>query len=203
MPIDDPESAQAYGRDLLTGEHVRLRALDERDLPHLERWWSDPEWQVFQQLTVRPQPDGATQEQFKRWSTNDSASGAGFSIETIESGQFVGHVTLWGAALPSRSATLGIIVGPNHVGRGYGTDAVRVAARYGFRSMGLHRIGLAVAAFNTRGLRAYEKAGFQVEGVRREAVFLNGAFTDEVLMGLLRQDWEARPSVARAATAAP
>ena len=199
MAIDDPESAQAYGRDLLTGDLVRLRPLEDRDLAHLERWWGDPEWQVFQQLTVRPQPDGAAADLFRRWSTNDSGTGAGFSIEAVATGELIGHVTLWGVALPSRGATLGIIVGPTHVGRGYGTDAVRVAARYGFRSMGVHRIGLSVAGFNARGRRAYEKAGFQVEGVRRESAFIDGAWSDEVLMGLLRQDFEASEEARHAA----
>ena len=191
MAVQDPDSAQAFGRDVLVGEQVRLRPLEERDLDVLERWWSDPEWQVFQQQTVRPQPAGPVHDLFRRWSTNGSGSDVGFSIETREDGTLVGHVTLWGATLPSRAATLGILVGPEHVGRGLGTDAVRVAVRYGFRIMGLHRIGLAVAAFNSRGRRAYEKAGFQVEGVRREAVFLDGGFTDEVQMGLLEQDWAA------------
>lgn len=199
MAIEDPESAQAYGGTVLSGRVARLRPLDERDLPHLERWWSDPAWQVFQQQTVRPQPAGTSQDLFRRWSTNDSSTSVGFSIESIASGEFVGHLTLWGASLPARGATLGIIIGPNHVGQGYGSDAVRVAARYGFRVMGLHRIGLAVAAFNTRGLRAYEKAGFRVEGVRREAVFTDGEFTDEVQMGLLRHDWEALETAARVA----
>ncbi|GAA2754007.1 GNAT family N-acetyltransferase [Amnibacterium kyonggiense] len=200
MPTLDADAAQAYGRDLLLGDLVRLRPLEERDLLHLERWWGDPEWQVFQQQTVRPQPDGPAQDLFRRWSTNDSGAGVGFSVETRASGEFVGHVTLWGAALPARAATLGIIIGPTQVGRGYGTDAVRTLCRYGFRAMGLHRIGLSLAAFNERGRAAYEKAGFQVEGVRREAVFTDGGFTDEVLMGLLRRDWEAREE-ARAAEA--
>jgi RimJ/RimL family protein N-acetyltransferase len=201
MAIDDPASAQTYGRDLLVGELVRLRPLEDRDMIHLERWWGDPEWQVFQQQTVRPQPDGPTQELFRGWSRNDSGGAVGFSIETLASGEFVGHVTLWGASLPTRSATLGIIIGPAHVGRGYGTDAVRVIARYGFRAMGLHRISLTVAAFNARGRRAYEKAGFQLEGVRRDAVFADGAFTDEILMGLLQPDWEALEEARRVAEA--
>jgi RimJ/RimL family protein N-acetyltransferase len=104
-------------------------------------------------------------------------------------GEFVGHVTLWGATLPTRAAELGVIIGPNHVGTGYGPDAVRVTARYGFLSMGLNRIELRTPAFNTRALRAYEKAGFVQEGARRERVFVNGAFADEVVMGLLRRDW--------------
>lgn len=191
MAVQDLDSVQAFGREVLVGEQVRLRPLEERDLDLLERWWSDPEWQVLQQQTVRPQPSGPARDLFRRWSTNDSGSGVGFSIVARGSEQLLGHVTLWGAALPARAATLGILLGPEHVGRGSGTDALRVIARYGFRVMGLHRIGLAVAASNSRGRRAYEKAGFQPEGVRREAVFLDGRFTDEVLMGLLEQDWAA------------
>lgn len=191
MAIQDPESAQVYARELLLGRLVRLRPLEERDLSHLERWWTDPEWQVLQQQTIRPRPDGPAKELFRRWSANEDATGVGFSVESLESGEFVGHVTLWGATVVGRSAMLGIIVGPSHVGRGYGTDAVRVLARYGFRAMGLHRIGLELVAFNTRARRTYEKAGFQVEGVRRESVFVDGAFADEVIMGLLRPDFEA------------
>lgn len=191
MAVQDPDSAQAFGRDVLVGEQVRLRPLEERDLDVLERWWSDPEWQVFQQQTVRPQPSGPSRDLFRRWSANGTGSDVGFSIEALEDGGLVGHVTLWGATLPSRAATLGVLIGPEHVGRGLGTDAVRLVARYGFRVMGVHRIGLAVAAFNAGGRRAYEKAGFQVEGVRRDAVFLDGRFTDEVLMSLLEQDWQA------------
>lgn len=201
MVIDTPESAQRYGRGLLAGELVRLRPLEENDLIDLEQWWEDPEWQVFQQQTVRPQPGGPTRDLFRRWSANDSSAASGFSIESYMSRGLVGHVTLWGAGLPARSATLGIIIGPEHVGRGFGTDAVRVMAGYGFRTMGLHRIGLEVAAFNPRARRAYEKAGFTVEGVRRESVFMDGAFTDEVLMGLLRQDWEAHEEARRVAGA--
>jgi RimJ/RimL family protein N-acetyltransferase len=191
MAIDEPGSAQAAARDLLLGEQVRLRPLEEGDLVHLEGWWNDPEWQVLQQPVVRPRPDGPAREQFRRWSANDSSGSAGFSVETRASGELVGHITLWGASLPARSAVLAVIIGPAHVGRGLGTDAVRVMCRYGFRSMGLHRIGLEVASFNPRGRRAYEKAGFQVEGVRRESVYVDGGFRDEVLMGLLRRDWEA------------
>ena len=56
-------------------------------------------------------------------------------------------------------ATLGIALSREYIGRGYGTDAMRVIVGYGFREMGLHRIQLGVAPFNPAGIRAYEKAG--------------------------------------------
>jgi ribosomal protein S18 acetylase RimI-like enzyme len=45
---------------------------------------------------------------------------------------------------------------------------------YGIEELGLHRIELEVFAFNPRAQRAYEKAGFVVEGVRRDALRWDG-----------------------------
>ena len=186
--VETSEDAQRYGRELLVGERVRLRPLRDEDLPALERWWADPAVQVLQQLAVRPRPVGTTSDAFRRWSANEDGSGAGFSVETTE-GEFIGHVTLWGAKLPERDAHFAILIGPDHVGRGYGTEATRLMVRYGFLAMNLHRIQLEVFAFNSRARRAYAKAGFVEEGVRRDAVWIAGGYADEVLMSVLRSEW--------------
>jgi RimJ/RimL family protein N-acetyltransferase len=99
-----------------------------------------------------------------------------------------------GARPKDRCATLGIALGREYVGRGYGTDAVRVIVNYGFREMGLHRIQLSVAPFNPAGIRAYEKAGFVEEGRHRESVLHDGRWYDEVLMSILDHEWAARRS---------
>ena len=40
----------------------------------------------------------------------------------------LGHAVLYGAALPSRSATAAILIGSEHTGKGFGTDAMRALA---------------------------------------------------------------------------
>lgn len=182
--------ALSYGEALLVGERVRLRQLQEDDLPFLEEWWELPAWSVLQQYTVRPRQVGVTSDDFRRWSENKGPEAVGFSIESLESKQFVGHVTLWGARVPERTATLGIIIGPDFTRQGLGADATRVAVGYGFRQLGLNRVELRCAAFNTVGLRAYLRAGFKEEGRRREALFMDGEFHDEVMMGLVLSDWQ-------------
>ena len=82
-----------------------------------------------------------------------------------------------------------------YIGRGYGTDAMRVIVGYGFREMGLHRIQLSVAPFNPAGIRAYEKAGFVEEGRQRESVLHDGRWYDEVLMSILDHERAARRSL--------
>ena len=102
-----------------------------------------------------------------------------------------------GRAPQGRCATLGIALGREYTGRGYGTDAMRVIVGYRFREMGLHRIQLGVAPFNPAGIRAYEKAGLVEEGRHRESVLHDGRWYDEVLMSILDHEWAARRSSGR------
>ncbi|GAA4896245.1 RimJ/RimL family protein N-acetyltransferase [Stackebrandtia albiflava] len=184
------EDAAAYGGGLLTGERVRLRPLHADDLDVFERWWEDPAWMVLQQVMVRPAPVGRARELFTRWSANTTPGSVGFSV-TDADGVLVGHVTLYGAELPERAATLAVVVAPDRVGEGLGPDAVRVMLRYGFREMGLNRIELTVWEFNTRAVRAYAKCGFVMEGRRRQAVHHDGRFHDQIIMSVLASEWEA------------
>lgn len=188
--IHDTDSALAYGSALVRGERVRLRGLADADLDPLVEWWLQSDSAVLQQNSVSPRPAASVREMFQAWSRNDSPGGAGFSIDD-ETGSLIGHATLWGATLPARVATFAIVIGPVAVGRGYGTDATRTMLRYAFDELGVHKVELRVWAFNDRAIRAYEKAGFVREGVRRAVAFHGGRFHDEVLMGVLAEEFRA------------
>lgn len=181
------DDAVAYGASLLTGRRVRLRPLHETDLGVLEVWWEDPSQMALQQGIVRPAPSGRARQLFTAWSANTEPGSAGFSIVDTDD-RLVGHITLYGATVPDRAATLAIVIGPEFAGEGLGPDAVEVMLRYGFSEMGLNRIELTVWAFNDRAIRAYGRCGFVVEGRRREAVYHNGAFVDQVIMSVLASD---------------
>jgi len=38
-------------------------------------------------------------------------------------------------------------------------------------------------------MRAYEKAGFRIEGRLREAILRDGRYWDEIQMGVLAEEW--------------
>src|SRR6266508_3074319 len=109
------------------------------------------------------------------------------AIETM-AGEFVGSVSLHGIDPRSRQAELGIWIARAHWDNGYGTDAVRVASRFGFREMNLQRLYLHVFDTNPRGIRAYEKVGFKEEGRLRRGQFMGGRYVDVIVMGLLAED---------------
>lgn len=176
--------------DPLTGRVVRLRELREDDLPTLVEWWNDPTIGAFQRPTVHPQTAGGVVEMFRTWCRNDGPS-CGFCVTRRKGGELIGHAALFGATPKDRCATFGIFLGPEHQNRGYGSDAVQLMVRYGFVELGLHRIELQAFAFNPRAIAAYEKAGFVVEGRRRQTAWRSGGWHDDVMMGLLADEWAA------------
>jgi RimJ/RimL family protein N-acetyltransferase len=195
--LTDVSSAFSYGDSILVGELIRLRGVRDDDLPVLAAWEMDPGRLTTLSSWVVPPSEAAARERITRWSANDKDN-LGFAIETLEDPPaLVGNVGLWGARPKDRCATIGIALGREYVGRGYGTDAMRVIVSYGFREMGLHRIQLGVAPFNPAGIRAYEKAGFVGEGRLRESVLHDGRWYDEVLMSVLDHEWAARRSAGR------
>lgn len=115
-------------------------------------------------------------------------------------GTVVGSVRLWRVSDRNRSAMLTIFVGPReNWGKGYGTDALRLALHQAFGPMGLERVELHVFDFNQRAIRSYERAGFAWEGVRRQALFRSGQFHDIIVMGILKDEFQAREAERKSA----
>lgn len=104
-------------------------------------------------------------------------------------GAHIGEVVLNDLDEDNGSAGFRIaLAGPRWFGAGYGTEATRAVLRHAFDTVGLHRVELEVYAFNPRAQRAYEKAGFVVEGRRREALRGDGEWIDAIVMGVLADD---------------
>jgi ribosomal-protein-alanine N-acetyltransferase len=83
---------------------------------------------------------------------------------------------------------LGLWVGHGQHGLGYGTEAVRLATRYAFERLGLHKLEASVFVGNHASRRIFEKNGFRLEGTVRCAVRKRGGFVDEWLFGILRDE---------------
>ncbi len=166
------------------GTLTRLRAPEAADAGPLYDWFNDPV--TTEGLAVRyPVPLQAEEEWVERAGVL-SYDNVHFAVETLD-GELLGTCGLFHTALPeNRCAELGIaLVKPGVAGRGYGTDTTRTLCRFGFEEMNLHRIELLVFAQNTAARRVYEKVGFTVEAVARQAHWGDGRWYDDVHMALL------------------
>jgi RimJ/RimL family protein N-acetyltransferase len=171
--------------DPFRGALVRLRAWEPEDHEVAVRLFNDPD--VLDGLTaVWP----STPEQQEAWFEEGRRRGdLLFAVEAIEDGSLVGAVSIGRIDPASRSGTLGMFVGKPSWGRGFGTEALRLACRFAFRSANLARIELNVLTENDRALAVYRKVGFAIEGTRRGGEFGDGRHRDAHLMGLLAEDF--------------
>ncbi|HET6437577.1 MAG TPA: GNAT family protein [Anaeromyxobacter sp.] len=113
-------------------------------------------------------------------------------IAARDDGRLVGLAGLHRLSDAERQAELGLLVrGPEERGKGFGVEAVRLLCRHGFESLELARIWLRVRADNAPALRAYERAGFRLERLLRGKEVRGGERVDVVVMGLLREEWDA------------
>jgi RimJ/RimL family protein N-acetyltransferase len=175
---------------ILQGERVRLRPVEEEDLPLCMRWLNDPEVRYWLSLSEAPE---LTMDDEHAWyeRTRGSEGDLVWAIET-EEGQPLGTVGLHGIDQTHGKATLGIFLGEKERwSGGYGTEAIRQALRYAFGEMGLRRVDLQVDEDNARGIRCYEKCGFQREGLLRAFRLRLGEPIACVAMAVLREEFEA------------
>jgi RimJ/RimL family protein N-acetyltransferase len=99
----------------------------------------------------------------------------------------IGNVKLGPVDRRHRSAPIGIAIGAMDLwGKGLASQAVSALADHAFEALGLERLEAGVYAPNEGSRRAFERAGFVLEGRRRGARLCEGVRTDELVMGRLR-----------------
>jgi RimJ/RimL family protein N-acetyltransferase len=179
---------------MISSERLRLRPIRQEDLPLLRAWFDDPATMRF---WGQPFPLVA-EDQFEtdlagRFRCFDEAGY--FMIELLD-GAPIGRIEYERLDPQARSAEVMILIGAvDGRGRGYGTEAMVALLRYLFHQRNLHRVALSVIAWNERAIRSYEKAGFVVEGRLRDDLYFDGRYHDQMLMSILRGDFDDRWSV--------
>jgi RimJ/RimL family protein N-acetyltransferase len=166
---------------------VTLGPLLDGDLPVLFQWINQPE-QVHWNSAYRP----VSETDHRAWfeAVRKRADVAIFAIRTVPDQRLIGSCQLRHIDPVHRHAELQIRIGEvGERGRGHGTEAVRQLLRFGFRDLNLRRVYLNVFASNAAAIRAYEKVGFQREGLLREAAHIDGRYVDVVVMGILRPEF--------------
>ncbi|BAS27788.1 acetyltransferase [Limnochorda pilosa] len=170
--------------------------MQRADLPVYARWFSDPGLQALVNPgVVFPYTEEDEEKWYEEAVRRPRAEGRGytFAIRLREGDRLIGNVSLANVDAKNRSATYGIaIADPAARGQGYGREATELILRFGFRELNLHRIQLWVFAYNERAIRMYREIGFQEEGRRRESIFRDGRYHDDLLMAILDRDFHER-----------
>ena len=173
---------------MLSGTTVTLRPVRPDDLEQMYVWRIDlATWGDQTEEAPWPLPYAAYQRG-KDEAALTADTGVTFAIEVA--GTLVGRCGMFSFDHVARNAEVGLGLGPDHRGKGYGREVLGLLLDYGFTYRNLHRVWLQCSAGNGRAIRCYTAAGFVEEGRMREHAWINGAYVDMVRMAVLRRDWE-------------
>lgn len=168
----------------LVGEKVFLRPLGPEDTPMLSMMANHPETRhaLFEFL---PMSDRQIARQMEQW--DDDPTTIFFAICERVTGRPVGRTGLVRIDWMSRAAIFFVALSdPADWSKGYGGEATRLVCDYAFDTLNLQRIQLHVWSKNERGIQAYRRVGFEVEGTLRRAMYHAGTYEDFLVMARLR-----------------
>jgi diamine N-acetyltransferase len=181
---------------MIYGERVRLRALEVADLPYFVTWLNDPD--VQQGLLMHNPFSQAEEENWYQRMLQRPVDQHAMGIEVRQLGEageepawkLIGSLAFDHIDWQVAAAEFGIVIGDKgYWDLGYGTEAVQLLVKHGFETLNLNRIYLHVFEINPRAIRAYEKAGFTLEGRERQAEFRNGRYIDVLRMSMLKAEF--------------
>jgi RimJ/RimL family protein N-acetyltransferase len=166
----------------VTGRLVRLRALRSEDAERIAELLADPRVVAnLAQWSHAPYPV----ERAREWVAATAPDQLHWAVECLEDGAFIGTAGLHGIDHRNRHCGWGIWIGPpERWGHGYGTEACMLSVEYAFRYLAMEKVWLYVFQDNERGRRAYQRAGFASEGVRRRHYWSDGALIDVEMMAV-------------------
>ena len=167
---------------ILHGTTVCLCPLDRRHAQRARAWANDVE---LARLLDRARP--VSDAEHEEWTAGlyGRDDCVYFAIETADR-VHVGNVWLWAIDARHRKAEVRIVIGETQVlGRGMGNEAIRLLCDYAHDRLNLRRLYAYVLSTNPRARRAFEKAGFEVEGVLRQDRWTGEGYADVFLLGRL------------------
>lgn len=161
---------------------VRLFQLDEANVSDAYvGWMADPEINRYLE---------------SRFSTHDRSSIASYvremrnsntnlfcGIHSLELDRHVGNIKLGPIDLVHRRGEIGIMIGDREAwGRGIGSAAIEAICAIAKQDLNLRKLTAGCYAANRGSQKAFEKAGFSVEGIRPRHYILDGQDEDLVLL---------------------
>jgi len=170
----------------LAGKLVKLRALRPEDAQAIAANAADPE--VVRYLgswSWSPQ----SLEDAREFIARRDPGRVMWAVECLEDGAFLGTTGLHDINHRNRNCYWGVMLGPpSRWDRGYGTETCRLVTNWAFRQLGMEKVYLEVYEGNERGRRAYEKAGYRVEGTLPRHTWIDGRLVTSYLMAAYRDD---------------
>jgi len=174
---------------MLKSSRLLLSHLEAIDLnsTYLD-WLNDPEVNCYLETRFLQQTSESLQAYWQ--SHREDLSSPWFAIRLSADRRHIGNIKLGPIHWLHRRADISLFIGDRSCwGHGYATEAITLIRDWAFRELDLQKLGAGIYSCNIGSRRAFEKAGFELEGSLREEVVCSGRRIDTWRMGLPRSCW--------------
>lgn len=170
----------------LETERLVLRELIEYDALNLLNCFSNAD--VLRYYGQNPLISvDQVQQIIRNFSKNfDEKSGVKWGIESKGTDGIIGTIGFQDWSLEHKRAEISYALFPEYWGNGYATEAVSEVISYGFKELGLKRIGAVVFVENKASNELLKKLGFVTEGILRNYKYQNDVPFDTYIYSLLK-----------------
>ena len=172
----------------IEGQRIILRNVRDEDVSEEYcSWMNDPE--VTQFLECRFQKH--TEDDLRAFVAGMEQDGDNVFLAIVlrDGNRHIGNLKISSINWRHRFADIGLLIGDKSCwGRNFGSEAIRLATDYAFDTLELHSLSAGLYDTNIGSLKAFGKAGWLQQGVRKNRFLCKGEYKDQILMGIVRDE---------------
>lgn len=185
------ERASPYVFQASIEPDIQLRLFEQRHADQLSAFFRDNREHLGAELPWLAQPFSPDDVQaYIRAGLERFAANNGFRAGIWWRDQLAGCLSLHSVEWNDRKASLGYWLGAAFQGYGIITQSCQLLIAYAFAELQLDRLEIQCATDNERSRQVALRVGFQQEGILRQSWRRQGHLVDQVVYGLVRNEWE-------------
>ena len=171
----------------IAGNKLYLRPLEKSDLnENYLKWINCPEVTEYMETGTFPTSMEKLEEYYRKMNT--SPNHIILAIVDIGTDYHIGNITLNNINWVNRIANIGIMIGnKDYWGKEYGTEAVKLITRYAFTVLNLHKIWASMYEEHKASVKAFDKAGFSIEGCLKNELYQKGRYHNRIIMSIINE----------------
>ena len=166
-----------------------LRKIGPSDIETLHSYWSDDIVTKYMNTSFQTLEESQQMVELLN-NLPETEEGIRWAIVDKQSGVVLGSCGYHNVKVEHLRAEIGYEIGQRFWGKGVMQEVMHAVLQHCFEAVGFNRIEAFVTVGNDRSIHTLVKLGFKAEGVLREYEFAQGEFQDQVILALLRRDWE-------------
>jgi ribosomal-protein-alanine N-acetyltransferase len=174
---------------ILETDRLFLRKFRLDDVQDVFEYCREPETARFVTWDAHKTPEDTLR--FLQWATDRYKTGepGDWAIMDKATGHIIGSIGLVNTEQGNRCCEVGYVIGRDHWGKGFTTEALQRLVRFLFEECGFNRVQAMCCEENAGSSRVLEKGGFRYEGLLMQRMRMKERFWNLKLYALLLEEW--------------